>query len=91
MAVTNTNVKALVTATVAHLQDIAAQQVVTVPQAARAHLGPAQPLTTRPTVPAVSIPPTLKTRTNKHTVYIKYTNLPRRWNGKVQMQRQSLR
>jgi hypothetical protein len=66
VAVTSTNVRALVTATVAHLQDIAAQQVVTVPQAARAHSGPAQPLTSRPTVPAVSIPPTLKNE-NKQT------------------------
>ncbi|KAH4736230.1 hypothetical protein HBH65_231460 [Parastagonospora nodorum] len=63
VAVKSTNVKALVTATVAHLQDIAAQQVVTVPQAARAHSGPAQSLTSRPTVPAVE-----RTSTNAKAV-----------------------
>lgn len=73
VAVTNTNAKALVTATVAHLQDIAAQQVVTVPQAARAHLGPAQPLTSRPMVHAVSISPTLRNENkNTHSVYKVY-------------------
>jgi hypothetical protein len=73
VAVTSTNVKALVTATVAHLQHIAAQQVVTVPQAARAHSRPAQPLTSRPTVPAVSIPPTLKNENKQtHSVYKVY-------------------